>query len=297
MSKIAFLGLGMMGTQMARRLIEAGNDVTVWNRTAQRATPLAAVGAEVAATPSAAANGAEFVITMLARPEAVEDVLFGAEGIATALEPGQVWIDMSTIGPDEFTSAAARLPDGVIAVDAPVRGSVPEASAGRLQIYVGASDQVFQRVRPLLSPLGQPRHVGPPGAGAATKLVVNLSLVASMVTLGEATVLADVLGLDRSTTLDVLADSPIGAIVRAKGANLQASEYPPSFKLELATKDMMLVDRSLQEAGVQLPATEAACQWMEAALADGRGDQDFSAVADTIAGHARHASVPDRRPP
>ena len=296
MSKIAFLGLGMMGTQLARRLIEAGNDVTVWNRTAQRAAPLAAVGAEVAATPSAAANGAEFVITMLARPEAVDDVLFGVEGVATTMEPGQVWIDMSTIGPDEFASAAARLPDGVVAVDAPVRGSVPEASAGRLQIYVGASDPVFQLVRPLLSPLGQPRHVGPPGAGAATKLVVNLSLVASMVTLGEATVLADVLGLDRSTTLDVLADSPIGAMVRAKGANLQASEYPPSFKLELATKDMMLVDRSLQKAGVQLPATEAACQWMETALADGAGDQDFSAVAATIAGHAQLLSLPERSP-
>jgi 3-hydroxyisobutyrate dehydrogenase-like beta-hydroxyacid dehydrogenase len=294
MSKIAFLGLGMMGTQLARRLIEAGNDVTVWNRTAERTAPLAAIGAEVAATPSAAVGGAEFVITMLARPEAVDDVLFGKEGVATGVEPGQTWIDMSTIGPDEFASASARLPDGVISVDAPVRGSVPEASAGRLQIYVGASDPVFQLVRPVLSLLGQPRHVGPPGAGAATKLVVNLTLVASMVTFGEATVLADVLGLDRSTTLDVLADSPIGATVRAKGANLEASEYPPSFKLELATKDMMLVDRSLEEAGVQLPATEAARQWMEAALAEGAGEQDFSAVAATIAGHARLASVPDR---
>jgi 3-hydroxyisobutyrate dehydrogenase-like beta-hydroxyacid dehydrogenase len=296
MSKIAFLGLGMMGSQLARRLVEAGNDVTVWNRTAQRTAPLADIGAEVAATPSAAVVGAEFVITMLARPEAVEAVLFGVDGVANVMEPGQVWIDMSTIGPDEFGDAAARLPDGVIAVDAPVRGSVPEASAGRLQIYVGASDSAFNLVQPLLSPLGQPRHVGPPGAGAATKLVVNLSLVASMVTFGEATVLADVLGLDRSTTLDVLADSPIGATVRAKGANVQASEYPASFKLELATKDMLLVDRSLQKAGVELPATGAASQWMEAALADGAGDQDFSAVAATIARHAMLQSVPERRP-
>ena len=296
MSKIAFLGLGMMGSQLARRLIEAEHDVTVWNRTAQRTTPLADIGAGVAATPGAAVVGAEFVITMLARPEAVEDVLFGADGVATTVQPGQVWIDMSTIGPDEFGDAAARLPDGVVAVDAPVRGSVPEASSGRLQIYVGAGDPAFELVQPLLSILGQPRHVGPPGAGAATKLVVNLSLVASMVTFGEATVLADVLGLDRSTTLDVLADSPIGPTVRAKSANVQASEFPASFKLELATKDMLLVDRSLQKAGVQLPVTGAATQWMEAALADGAGGQDFSAVAATIARHARQVSVPDGRP-
>jgi len=94
----------------------------------------------------------------------------------------------------------------------------------------------------------------------------------------------------------VLADSPIGATVRAKGANVQASEYPASFKLELATKDMLLVDRSLQKAGVELPATAAATQWMEAALGDGAGDQDFSAVAATIARHSRQLSVPERRP-
>jgi len=287
MSKIAFLGLGMMGSQMARRLIDAGHDVTVWNRTAERAEPLALLGAEVATTPAAAVDGAEFVVTMLARPDAVDAVLFGVDGVATAPAPGLVWIDMSTIGPDEFRGFAARLPEGVTPVDAPVRGSVPEATSGRLQIYVGASDDDFRLVQPLLSSLGQPRHVGPSGAGAATKMVVNVALVASMVILGEATVLADVLGLDRSTTLDVLADSPIGPTVRAKGANLEASEYPPSFKLLLATKDMMLVDRAIRDAGIELPTAGAARQWMETALAEGAGDRDFSAVAATIAEHAR----------
>jgi len=297
MSKIGFLGLGLMGTQMARRLIEAGNDVTVWNRTVERTVPLARLGAEVAATPAAAVGGAEFVVTMLATPDAVEGVLFGAGGLATAAEPGLVWIDMSTIGPDEFRAVADRLPLGVTAVDAPVRGSVPEAGAGRLQIYVGASDQDFRRVQPLLASLGQPRHVGPTGSGAAIKLVVNLTLVASMVTLGEATVLADVLGLDRATTLDVLADSPIGPTVRAKGANLEASEYPPNFKLELATKDMVLMDRVLRGAGVDLPAAAAARAWMEASMADGAAGQDFSVVAATIAEHTRTADAPTAPPP
>jgi 3-hydroxyisobutyrate dehydrogenase-like beta-hydroxyacid dehydrogenase len=294
MSKIAFLGLGMMGSQLARRLVEAGNDVTVWNRTVPRTAPLADIGAEVAATPGAAVVGAEFVITMLARPEAVEDVLFGVEGVADVMQPGQVWIDMSTIGPEEFRAFAGRLPAGTTVVDAPVRGSVPESTAGRLQIYVGASEQDFQIVQPLLSSLGQPRHVGPTGAGAATKMVVNLTLVASMVTFGEATVLADVLGLDRSTTLDVLADSPIGPMVRAKGANVEASEYPPSFKLELAAKDMELVHRAIRDADAALFVAEAVREWMEVAMADGAGDQDFSAVAATIADRARPLSVPVR---
>ena len=145
-------------------------------------------------------------------------------------------------------------------------------------------------MQPLLSTLGQPRHVGPTGSGAATKLVVNLTLVASMVTFGEAAVVADVLGLDRSVTLDVLADSPIGPTVRAKGANLEASEYPPNFKLELATKDMELLDRVLRDADVELPAADAARGWMEAAMADGAAGQDFSVVAATIADHARRVS-------
>jgi 3-hydroxyisobutyrate dehydrogenase len=292
MSKIAFLGLGLMGTQMSRRLIEDGNEVTVWNRTPERTAPLALLGAEVAASPAAAVHGAEFVVTMLARPEAVDDVLFGVDGVASTAAPGLVWIDMSTIGPDEFRALADRLPEEVTAVDAPVRGSVPEAGAGRLQIYVGASDQVFQDVQPLLSTLGQPRHVGSTGSGAATKLVVNLTLVASMVTFGEATVVADVLGLDPSVTLDVLADSPIGPTVRAKGANVEASEYPPNFKLELATKDMELLDHVLRNAGVALPAADAARLWMEAAMADGAAGQDFSVVAATIAEHARRTSEP-----
>jgi len=286
MSTVAFLGLGLMGSQMARRLAEAGHEVTVWNRTTERSTSLADV-AEVAECPATAVKGAQFVVTMLATPEAIEEVAFGEEGMAAALAPGQVWIDMSTIGPDAFGAAAARLPTGVIAVDAPVRGSVPEATGGRLQIYVGADNSTFQLVRPLLSTLGQPRQVGPFGAGAATKLIVNLSLVASMVAFGEAMALADALDLDQATILDVLADSPIGATVRAKRANIEASEYPPSFKLELATKDMQLVDRAAEAAGLQLPAASAARRWMESAVAEGAGGQDFSVVAATIANAVR----------
>jgi 3-hydroxyisobutyrate dehydrogenase-like beta-hydroxyacid dehydrogenase len=286
MSNVAFLGLGLMGSQMARRLAETGNDLTVWNRTKERAERLADVATVCADSPAAAVKGAQYVVTMLATPQAVEEVAFGEGGMAAVLTPGQVWIDMSTIGPEEFRDATARLPEGVVAVDAPVRGSVPEATEGRLQIFVGADTDVFDRVEALIAPLGTVRHVGPPGAGASMKLVVNLALVSTMVVFGEAVTLGRALGLDQSAVMDVLAESPIGPTVRAKRANLETSSYPPSFKLVLATKDIVLVDDAAATAGLDLPVAAAVRVWMEDALAQGAGDLDFSAVAEAIASEA-----------
>ncbi len=123
MAKIGFLGLGEMGTPMATRLLRGGHELVVWNRSPERTVPLANEGAAVATSPAKAASGAELIITMLATPEALEQLLFGSEGLA-------ILIDMSTVGPDEVRSAAARLPEGVTLVDAPVRGSVPQATSG-----------------------------------------------------------------------------------------------------------------------------------------------------------------------
>ena len=125
MAKIAFLGLGQMGAPMARRLLQAGHELTVWNRTPDRAEPLAAGSAAVAGSPAEAGAGAEFAITMLATPEALREVVLGENGLAKALGPGQVYVDMSTVGPDTVRSIAARLSEGIAVVDAPVRGQRP----------------------------------------------------------------------------------------------------------------------------------------------------------------------------
>ena len=284
MAKIAFLGLGNMGTPMATRLLAAGHDVVVWNRTRQRTAPLAGAGAAVATTPAAAGAGVEFAITMLTNPEALEQVLFGPDGLAGGLAPGQTLIDMSTVGPEAFRSAAARLPDGVTAVDAPVRGSIPEAAAGTLHVFVGASDEDFARVQPVLAVLGDVNHVGPPGAGAAMKLVVNTTLTASIVALGEALALGSALGLEEAPMLDVLAASPIGPEVRAKRANVEAGHYPPNFKLSLADKDMRLALDTAERAGLELKTAESVGRWLDAAAREGAGDLDFSAVVATILG-------------
>ena len=284
MTKIAFLGIGNMGTPMAIRLLNAGHDVIAWNRSAPRTASLAQAGASVAASPADAAAGVEFAITMLATPEALDHVLFGPDGIASALSSGQTWIDMSTVGPDVFRSTAARLPSGVAAVDAPVRGSIPEATDGRLHVYVGADDEDFERVRDVLEVFGDVHRVGGPGAGAAMKLVVNTTLVASMVAAGEALALGQALGLDQRSVLDVLADSPVGPTVRPKRANIEAGRYPPSFKLSLAAKDMRLAVDAADHAGTSLKTAETVRRWLDQAAEHGAADLDFSAVVATILG-------------
>jgi 3-hydroxyisobutyrate dehydrogenase len=289
MSKIAFLGLGNMGTPMANRLLQAGHDVTVWNRTALRAQQLTETGASVATTPACAVGGVEFTITMLATPEALHDVLFGTDGLAGALSPGQILIDMSTVGPDAFRSAAAGLPAGVTAIDAPVRGSIPEATAGRLHVYAGGSDKEFERARPVLEVFGDVQHVGGAGAGAAMKLVVNTTLVAAMVALGEALALSQALDLDQGAVLDVLEASPIGPTVRAKRANVEAGRYPPNFKLSLAAKDMRLAVDAAHDAGASLRTAETASRWLDEAANRGAADLDFSAVVATILGQPARA--------
>ena len=282
MAKIAFIGLGEMGTPMASRLLRAGHEVVVWNRSVERTAPLAQQGAAVASSPARAAAGADFVITMLATPEALEEVLFGTAALAAALSPGQFLIDMSTVGPDEVRSAAARLPKGASLVDAPVRGSVPQATSGRLDIFVGATGENYERVRPVLEALGSVRHAGGPGSGAAMKLVANLALGAAIVTLGEALSLGESLDLKRDVMLEALAGSPIGPIVAAKRANVESGQFPPSFKLRHAAKDLRLVTEAAAARGRDLKQARANRAWFDEAAEHGAADLDFSAVVATI---------------
>jgi 3-hydroxyisobutyrate dehydrogenase len=256
----------------------------VWNRTSERATPLAERGAAVAASPAEAATGADVAITMLASPEALKEVLFGPHGLGPALAPGQMLIEMSTVGPDAVRSAATRLPPGVSIVDAPVRGSTREASEGELIILVGGAEDDLANVRPILEVLGRVRHVGGPGSGAAMKLVANATLGASITAFGEALALGDALGLDRSALLDVLADTPIGSTATGKRSNVESGRYPPRFKLTLAAKDMRLIMEASTSAGRDLKVATAVASWFDQAVGDGIGDLDYAAVVATIAG-------------
>jgi 3-hydroxyisobutyrate dehydrogenase-like beta-hydroxyacid dehydrogenase len=284
MARLAFLGLGQMGAPMAARLIGGGHDVAVWNRTAERAAALVEAGARQGATPAQAATGAEAVFTMLATPEALDEVLFGEEGAVKGLEDGTTLVEMSTVGPAAIDRVRERLPEGVAILDAPVLGSVPAATEGTLQLFVGGEAQLFERWRPVLERIGTPRHLGPLGSGAAMKLVVNATLGTLMAGLGEAMALADALGLDQEQALDVLAGSPIGVTTKSKRGHLAEGTYPPNFKLALARKDMELVSEAAESLDVDARLAAAARSWFDEADRAGLGPLDYSAVI----AHIRH---------
>jgi 3-hydroxyisobutyrate dehydrogenase len=282
MARIGFLGLGLMGTPMARRLIAAGHDVAVWNRTAEKAEALGGDGAEVAATPADAARGREVVVTMLANADALDAVLFGDGGAAAALERDALLIDMSTVGRDAVLDVAGRLPDGVAFVDAPVTGSTPRAEAGELTVMAGGTDEAYERARPVLEVLGSPRHVGDLGAGQAIKLVLNSTLGAILIGTGEALALGDALGLNRGATLDALEGSYLGAMVKMKRRMLDSGDYPAQFKLELAAKDLRLAEEAAAAEGRTLAGVTVAREAFDEAERAGRGAEDFAALVDSL---------------
>jgi 3-hydroxyisobutyrate dehydrogenase-like beta-hydroxyacid dehydrogenase len=275
-TEVGVLGLGGMGSRIAARLVGAGHSVTVWNRSAERAEPLVGRGAALARSPADAAGRVEVLITMLASPAALEAVVEGPEGIAAGAAEGLTVIEMSTVGPATVAWLASALPAGTGLLDAPVLGSLPEAESGSLQIFVGGPEDLFGRWAPLLAPLGTPHHVGPLGAGAAAKLVVNLTLLGAVALLGEGLALAAALGLSRETAFDVLAVSPLAGQAERRRPAIESGEFPRRFALSLARKDLDLVAEAAAASGLQLRLAEPVRTLLREAEAQGWGDRDYS---------------------
>jgi 3-hydroxyisobutyrate dehydrogenase-like beta-hydroxyacid dehydrogenase len=286
MSTVAVVGLGAMGSRMARRLLDAGHQVVAWNRTSARAEELA--GAVVAASPADAARRADVVLTMVADPAALQAVTEGADGIAAGVDETTTVIEMSTVGPAAISRLAAALPDGRL-LDAPVLGSLAEAEAGTLTIFVGGPAELVEAWTPLLSTLGSPLHVGPLGAGAAAKLVANTTLFGTLGVLGEALALADGLGLSRDVAFEVLAGTPVAAQAERRRPSVETGEYPQRFSLSLARKDAELIAEAAAMAGVGLRLAAAALSWIGEAEDAGLGEEDYSAVLAHILGLTRSA--------
>jgi 3-hydroxyisobutyrate dehydrogenase-like beta-hydroxyacid dehydrogenase len=287
MSRVAVIGLGAMGSRIARRLLDSGNDLVVWNRTPDKASDLVAAGATLAESPAAAAREAEIVITMVADPNALRAVTEGPDGIVSGLRESSTVIEMSTVGPDAVRRLASALPEGVELLDAPVLGSRPEAEAGTLHVFVGGPTSLFERWEPLLSQLGSPIHVGPLATGAAAKLVANATLVGTTSLLGESLALADALGLSRDAAFEVLARSPLGEQANRRRAAFEAGDYPPRFPLRLAHKDAELMTAAAEESGIRLRVDEAARSWLADADAASWGERDYSALLAWIIENAR----------
>lgn len=289
MSRVAFVGLGAMGSRMARRLLEAGHDLLVWNRSAEKAAALVELGATLVESPAEAARGGEAVMTMVADPKALQAVVDGPDGIAADLDGTTTVIEMSTVGPAAIEWLAGALPEGTPLLDAPVLGSLSEAEAGSLRVFVGGPEDLARRWEPLFKDLGSPIHVGDLGMGAAAKLVANTTLVGALGVLGEAVALAEGLGLAQDKTFEVLAPTPMGAQAERRRDAIESGDYPRRFALELALKDADLIAGAATDAGVELRLTEAARSWFRDAVVAGLGERDYSEVLEHIRGSRRRA--------
>lgn len=275
---VAVVGLGAMGARMTRRLLDAGHEVLIWNRTPDKMRPLADLGSKLAESPAHAAHRADVVITVLSGPPALREVTEGPDGLAAGAGDSVTIIEMSTVGPAAVSQLASALPEGTNLLDAPVLGSVSEVETGSLRIFVGGPAALVERWTPLLSVLGAPIHVGPLGSGAATKLVANFTLLGALGMLGEAMALAQGLGLSRDAAFDVLAATPLAPQAERRRRAVEADEYPIRFRLTLARKDADLITEAATAAGVDLRVGAALREWFVAADEAGWGDRDYSEV-------------------
>ena len=281
---MAVVGLGAMGGRVARRWLDAGHELHVWNRSPDKARPLVEDGATAAGSPAEAAAGADYVVTMIADPAALAEVTEGPGGVSAGARDRAIVVEMSTVGPAAIARLRAALRPEVDLVDAPVLGSLSEVEDGTLRIFVGGTTDAYERVAPLLSELGSPLHAGDLGSGAAAKLVANSTLFGTLGVLGEAIALADALGLDRTTTFEVLSGTPVALQAERRRDALESGDFPRRFALELALKDADLVAAAATSAGADLRLADAARSWLAEAEAAGLGDADYSRVLEHIAG-------------
>jgi 3-hydroxyisobutyrate dehydrogenase len=288
---IAVLGTGTMGAPIARNLLAAGFEVSVWNRTAERAAPLAADGARLASSPAEAAEGVDVVLTMLTDGNAVEDAMTGREGALASLQPGSAWIQMATIG-DEWTERLATLANehGLAFVDAPVSGSDGPARDGELVVLASGPDETRARLQPIFDAIGRKTlWLGPAGNGTRLKLVLNDWLASLTEGVAETIALTEALGLDPDLVIEAIDDGALGspyAVAKARAA--LAGKFVPGFALRLAFKDVGLALDAARERDLELPITEAIARRWQEAIAEGHADEDVSAV---IAVASRRAAV------
>jgi 3-hydroxyisobutyrate dehydrogenase len=276
-STIAVLGLGAMGHAIAAKLRAAGHDLRVWNRTPGKDDELVAAGARRAASPADSVRAAEVVVTMLTDPPALEQVLFGPEGAATAIPPTATLIEMSTVGPTAIASTVERLTP-VAVLDAPVLGSVPSVETGKLVILAGGNRGVFDRHAELLSILGMPIYLGPSGSGAWLKLVNNAASTATLVALGELLALTDRAGLGIDAVLRGLEAGPLASLIERWRPRLKGEDQSSYFRLALARKDLAIVFDEAEREGTGLTVAEAAAARCDDAIGAGLGDEDFGAI-------------------
>mmetsp|Transcript_3588 Transcript_3588/g.7879 ORF Transcript_3588/g.7879 Transcript_3588/m.7879 type:complete len:292 (+) Transcript_3588:102-977(+) len=284
-AKIGYLGMGIMGSAMAGRLVDAGFPVTVWNRSKEKCEPLAAKGAKVASTAKEVIETCDLIFACTSDPFSAREVVFGEGGVLAGVTPGKCFIDMSTV--DEETTkaiAAAVLAKGGRFLEAPVAGSKGPALNGQLVILSAGDEALQKEAQPCFDILGKKTFfLGEVGCGARMKLVINMMMGINMVALSEGLAVGTKAGLDGSQIMDVIKESAIASpMYGLKGPKMLAGEFDPNFPLKHQQKDVRLALALGDEVAQPLPLAAAANEAFKAARAAGKGDDDFCAVFASV---------------
>ena len=283
--KISYVGLGTMGSGMVSNLLKAGYELTVWNRSVERNKPFARKGARVADTPANAVRDVDLVMYSLSNDQAVEEVVFGANGILSGINAGQIAMDMSTVLPaTSLREQEAYSKRGADFLDAPVFGSKKEAADAKLWIMAAGKRDAFEKVKPVLQHLGQSIHYfGQNGNATAMKLVGNLIVALEMEALAEGLVLAQKAGLDLSTVMEVVKVADFRSpLLVGNGQNILKRDFSTSFALKLMLKDAGLIEKFAGSLQSPIPALRVVQKNLESAVALGFGRENASAVIKAL---------------
>ncbi|HEX5222951.1 MAG TPA: NAD(P)-dependent oxidoreductase [Verrucomicrobiae bacterium] len=282
---IAFFGLGLMGSGMARRLLGAGFPVTVFNRDRTKAAALEREGGKAAGSPCDAVKNAEIVVSMVADDNASRAMWLGEQGALADVARGAVLIEASTLTVDwikELASAAAA--KGCDLLDAPVTGSKSHAAAGELNFLVGGSAAALEKARPVLSAMSKSIvHIGPTGSGALLKLINNFLCAVQVASVAEALTLIERSGLDRDKAIEFLmAGAPGSGVMKTVLPRMVSRNFAPNFKLALMVKDLAYSLKEGEQHGIKLASVESALKAFNEAVAAGKADEDFASVVEPI---------------
>ena len=294
MATVGFVGLGAMGSGMARRLLAAGHEVHGYNRTPEKAAPLVEQGLILEASPRAAAAAGDAVFSMVTNVAAVRAVADGPDGILEGLAPGAVWVDMSTVTPAVSRELAAKArAAGADMVDAPVSGSISTLEEGRLSIMVGGHEETYERIHPLLLDIGPTVHrIGDNGQAVLLKIAMNLSLFVQMTAFSEGLLLAEKNGIDREQAVEVMLSSVIASpMLKYRGPFVLDMPDEAWFDVNMMQKDMLLALEAAREVDVPMPTTAASNELLTAARAMGLAHYDFAIVYEVLARMAGRTGV------
>lgn len=279
--KVAVLGTGIMGAAMARNLAAAGQEVRAWNRSREKAEPLAADGIEIVNSPAEAADGADFLLTLLPEASVISGVAEGDGGALAALPDTGLWLQMSTVGIEGHERLAGLAGErGVTYVDAPVLGTKQPAEEGQLTVLASGPEEVRERCVPVFDAVGaRTLWLGPAGAGSRLKLVTNNWIVGLLGNLAETIALARAVGVEPAQFLGAIEGGPLNApYAQLKGAMMIEEEFPTSFSARLARKDTGLVLDAARDAEQRLALAESVAGLFDSAIEAGRGEEDMAAI-------------------